>query len=104
MLAERLRKSNAFTLRVDCATEDTDQDGPARIISNSVSPFLRNFTVGQQGGDLFYHLHKQLLVRLGVIRSAAVRSPTISIDPVTQREIDGLLADLVPAPKKFEAA
>jgi dihydrodipicolinate synthase/N-acetylneuraminate lyase len=53
--------------------------------------------LGAQGGDLFYHLHKQLLVRLGVIRHAIVRSPTIVIDAVTQREIDELLEQLVKA-------
>jgi dihydrodipicolinate synthase/N-acetylneuraminate lyase len=44
-----------------------------------------------QGGDLFYHVHKQLLVRLGVIRTAHVRSPTMAVDPITQREIDELI-------------
>ena len=56
-----------------------------------------------QGGDLFYHVHKQLLVRRGVIRTALVRSPTVSIDPITQREIDELLAILVPSPAAFPA-
>jgi len=78
-----------------------DERGARQVFDANIMAINR---LGQQGGDLFYHLHKQLLVRLGVIRSAAVRSPTITIDPVTQREIDGLLADLVPAPKKFEAA
>jgi hypothetical protein len=55
-LAERLRKTNAFTMRLECATDDTNQDGPARIISNSVSPFLRNFTLGQRGSDLVFRL------------------------------------------------
>jgi len=55
-LVRRLRKTNAFTLRVECATDDTNQDGPARIVSNSLSPFLRNFTLGQQGSDLVFRL------------------------------------------------
>lgn len=55
-LANRLRKTNAFTLRVQCATDDTDQEGPARIISNSESPLLRNFTLGQLGSDLVFRL------------------------------------------------
>ena len=37
-----------------------------------------------------------LLVKLGVIRTAHVRSPTITVDPVTQREIDELLEQLPP--------
>jgi len=48
-----------------------------------------------KGGDLFYHLHKQLLVRLGVIRTAFVRSPTIAVDPVSQREIDELIEQII---------
>ncbi|MEP7308731.1 MAG: VanZ family protein [Acidobacteriota bacterium] len=55
-LARRLQKTNAFTLHITCATDDIDQDGPARIVSNSVSPFLRNFTMGQQGSDLVFRL------------------------------------------------
>jgi len=55
-LARRLRVTNAFTLRVHCVTDDPDQQGPARIVSNSVSPLLRNFTMGQQGGDLLFRL------------------------------------------------
>ena len=44
-----------------------------------------------QGGDLFYHLHKQLLVRLGVIKTAYVRGPTIVLDQVVQKEIDEMI-------------
>jgi len=78
-----------------------DEVGARRAFDASIMAVNR---LGQQGGDLFYHLHKQLLVRQGIIRSAFVRSPTLKIDQVTQREIDGLLADLVPAAKSFEAA
>jgi len=78
-----------------------DEAGARTVFDSKIMAILR---LGQQGGDLFYHLHKQLLVRLGVIRTATVRSPTIRIDAVTQREIDALLAALVPAAKAFEAA
>lgn len=57
--------------------------------------------LGNQGGDIFYAIHKQLLVRLGVIRTAFVRSPTTAIDPITQREIDELLSALVPKARAF---
>ncbi|WP_395815035.1 dihydrodipicolinate synthase family protein [Devosia sp.] len=57
--------------------------------------------LGNQGGDIFYAIHKQLLVRLGVIRTAFVRSPTTAIDPITQREIDELLSALVPEARAF---
>jgi 4-hydroxy-tetrahydrodipicolinate synthase len=57
--------------------------------------------LGNQGGDVFYHIHKQLLVRRGVIRGSLVRSPTTPPDPITQREIDELLAQIVPTPVAF---
>ena len=56
-----------------------------------------------QGGDIFYAIHKQLLVRRGIIRNALVRSPTTAIDRITQREIDELLAQIVPTPARFGA-
>jgi 4-hydroxy-tetrahydrodipicolinate synthase len=59
--------------------------------------------LGNQGGDIFYAIHKQLLVRRGIIRNALVRSPTTAIDPITQREIDELLAQIVPTPARFGA-
>ncbi len=59
--------------------------------------------LGNQGGDIFYAIHKQLLVRLGIIRNAVVRSPTTAIDPITQREIDELLAAIVATPVAFGA-
>lgn len=55
-LARRMEASNAFTLRVICASGDPAQAGPARIVSNSIDAGLRNFTLGQQGGDLVVRL------------------------------------------------
>ena len=52
--------------------------------------------LGNQGGDMFYALHKQLLVRRGIIRDAFVRSPTTKIDAITAREIDEVMSALVP--------
>jgi dihydrodipicolinate synthase/N-acetylneuraminate lyase len=57
--------------------------------------------LGAQGGDIFYFLHKQLLVRRGIIRTATVRGPTTAIDAVTAREIDELLNQLVPTPSAY---
>jgi 4-hydroxy-tetrahydrodipicolinate synthase len=71
-----------------------DEAGARKVFDASIMAVNR---LGAQGGDLFYHLHKQLLVKLGVIRTAVVRSPTSAVDPVTQREIDALLEQLVAA-------
>lgn len=54
-----------------------------------------------QGNDTQHHLHKQLLMRQGIIRTAKVRGPTVQPDAVTQREIDAVLAQLVPAATAF---
>lgn len=59
--------------------------------------------LGNQGGDIFYATHKQLLVRRGIIRTALVRSPTTAIDAITQREIDELIGAIVPEAKRFGA-
>jgi dihydrodipicolinate synthase/N-acetylneuraminate lyase len=76
-----------------------DEVGAQRVFDTA---FTRINRLGAQGGDVFYHLHKQLLVRRGVIRTAYVRSPTMTLDAITQREIDMLLESLVPAPARFE--
>jgi dihydrodipicolinate synthase/N-acetylneuraminate lyase len=71
-----------------------DEKGARQVFDAAIMAVNR---LGAQGGDLFYHLHKQLLVKLGVIRHAYVRSPTITVDPVSQREIDELLEQLLTA-------
>jgi 4-hydroxy-tetrahydrodipicolinate synthase len=68
-----------------------DEAGAREVFDTTIMAVNR---LGAQGGDLFYHVHKQLLVRLGVIRTAHVRGPTMSIDPTTQAEIDEVLARL----------
>ena len=68
-----------------------DQNGARALFDSTIMAVNR---LAVQGGDLFYHVHKQLLVRRGIIRSARVRSPTVPIDAITQREIDELLASL----------
>ncbi|MET3900231.1 dihydrodipicolinate synthase/N-acetylneuraminate lyase [Devosia sp. UYZn731] len=57
--------------------------------------------LGNQGGDIFYFMHKELLVRRGVIRTPIVRSPTTFIDAVTAREIEELLSQIVPTKVPF---
>lgn len=50
---------------------------------------------GQSTG-LFYAVHKQILVHRGIIRTATVRSPAPSVDPLIQRELQQLLNELYP--------
>ncbi len=70
-----------------------DEAAARTLFDAEIMPVNR---LAAQGGDLFYHLHKQLLVHQGVIATATVRSPTMVIDAMTQREIDGLLQAIFP--------
>src|SRR5690606_32133815 len=56
-----------------------DEAGARRIFDGSIMAVNR---LAAQGGDVFYHVHKQLLVKLGVIRTAVVREPTAAVDAV----------------------
>lgn len=59
-LAERLlaacRTSHALTVDVEFTAADTQQGGPARIVSFSVDPYRRNFTLGQERDRLVLRL------------------------------------------------
>lgn len=70
-----------------------DERGARAAFDRAIMPVNR---LAAQGGDVFYHVHKELLVRQGVIRTAKVRSPTVPIDAITRREIDELVAAMYP--------
>jgi len=53
---EALLQAGKFTLSVVVQTGDTSQTGPGRIVSLSVDPLHRNFTLGQEGPDLVFRL------------------------------------------------
>lgn len=44
--------AQAITVEAELISNDPTQNGPARIVSISTDPLLRNFTLGQEGGDL----------------------------------------------------
>lgn len=64
-MTQKIRESSQFTLSATVATADTKQTGPARIISLSYDPALRNFTIGQEGTDLVFRLRTPLTGRGG---------------------------------------
>lgn len=47
-----IMSSQAFTVEAEIASDNLMQSGPARIISNSIDTRRRNFTLGEQEGDL----------------------------------------------------
>jgi len=42
----------------------------------------------------FYPVHKEILRRRGVIRTATVRGPILPLDEATQRELQALITEL----------
>jgi 4-hydroxy-tetrahydrodipicolinate synthase len=66
--------------------------GTAReLFERVIAPINR---VAAQGAGIFYHIHKELLRKRGVIRTAVVRSPAPPVDELTQRELDEIIAAL----------
>jgi 4-hydroxy-tetrahydrodipicolinate synthase len=77
-----------------------DESGARAVFDGQIMPVNR---LASQGGDIFYHVHKHLLVRQGIIRSATVRGPTVAIDDITRREIEALVGELHPVPGRRRA-
>lgn len=107
-LVERIRKSSQFTLGISVKTYDTTQAGPARIVSLSFDPNLRNFTLGQQQSDLIFRLRTPVTAASDG-GNAALRVPGIFAHTNLQNLIityDGakliLYVNGVPQPTKFE--
>jgi hypothetical protein len=65
-LIRRIAANSEFTLAAAFASASADQKGPARIISISKDPGLRNLTVGQQGSDLIVRLRTPMTGENGV--------------------------------------
>lgn len=59
-LCEAIKRSQGFTLEVKLQSGDSTQKGPARIISLSQSPYERDFTLGEQEGDLVLRVRTPL--------------------------------------------
>jgi VanZ family protein len=56
VLHNKIVLNNAFALECWVRSLDKDQYGPARIVSYSIHAGQRNFTLGQEGGDLVFRL------------------------------------------------
>ncbi|HEU5103904.1 MAG TPA: dihydrodipicolinate synthase family protein [Roseiflexaceae bacterium] len=70
-----------------------DDRAARELFDRTIMPINR---IAGQGAGIFYYVHKELLRRRGVIRSATVRSPTPAIDAQTQRELEQLIEELYP--------
>lgn len=55
-LIQGFQHTSAFSIALWMRSLDLTQQGPARIVSLSMSPVSRNFTLGQQGKDLHFRV------------------------------------------------
>lgn len=72
-LAQAMRAADGLTLDVRFRADHAFQDGPARIVSYSISPFLRNMTLGQE--------RKDLILRLRTTRSGGNALDSVAVLP-----------------------
>ncbi len=57
---QHLTASNTFSISTWIEPKDTRQTGPARIVSFSFNPFLRNFTLGQEGSEIHFRVRNRI--------------------------------------------
>lgn len=69
---EQIRQTSQFTLITTVATADTNQSGPARIISISGDPYYRNFTLAQERRDLVLRVRTPVTGENGAIAETIV--------------------------------
>jgi hypothetical protein len=55
-LISGIKEKTEFAILATFSTNNLEQDGPARIISNSKDQYSRNFTLGQAGSNLVFRL------------------------------------------------
>jgi 4-hydroxy-tetrahydrodipicolinate synthase len=68
-----------------------DEPGARAVFDAKIAPVNRLAT---GGWSAFYHVHKEILRRRGVIRTARVRGPIAPPDERTARELQELIDDL----------
>ncbi len=90
-LTRGIVKSNQFTINASLAAQDTNQSGPARIVTLSDGPYQRNFTLAQDGPDLVFRMRTPLtgdngllpeFVAPGVFASGNMRNLTLSYNGI----------------------
>ena len=68
-----------------------DEHGAQQAMYRWILPVNRLAT---QAPAAFYHVHKEILRRRGIIRTANVRGPVAPLDPMTQRELAQTIDEL----------
>jgi dihydrodipicolinate synthase/N-acetylneuraminate lyase len=73
--------------------ENGDEETARTVFDQLIMPVNR---IASQGAGIFYHVHKELLRRRGVIATNTVRGPVPLVEEMTQRELHELITDLYP--------
>jgi 4-hydroxy-tetrahydrodipicolinate synthase len=68
-----------------------DEPGAREVFDQKLAPVNR---LAGRGWSGFYHTHKEILRRRGVIRCAKVRGPVAPLDAATSRELQVLIEEL----------
>lgn len=68
-----------------------DETAAREVFARKILPVNR---LAEQGSGIFYAVHKEILLRRGVIRTAKVRHPAPIIDEQTSQELDKLVDEL----------
>jgi 4-hydroxy-tetrahydrodipicolinate synthase len=70
-----------------------DERAARGVFDRTIAPVNR---IAGQAAGIFYHVHKELLRRRGVIRTATVRGPAPTVDTQTKQELQQLIEELYP--------
>jgi dihydrodipicolinate synthase/N-acetylneuraminate lyase len=69
----------------------SDEAGARAVFDARIAPVNR---LASRGWSAFYHVHKEVLRRRGVIRTAKVRGPIAPLDKATAQELAALIEEL----------
>jgi 4-hydroxy-tetrahydrodipicolinate synthase len=68
--------------------QDGDEAAALKTFYQTILPINRMESLGW---GAFFHVHKEILRRRGVIRTAKVRDPVVALDEMTRRDLDALI-------------
>jgi len=84
----------AAFVRVWDLVQDGNEAAAQKVFYEGILPVNR---LCAQGWGAFFHVHKQILCRRGIIQSAKVRDPAAPLDAMTERELTALVDQLFSA-------
>ena len=69
----------------------SEETAARRAFDRAIAPVNR---IANLGWHAFYHAHKRILYRRGVLATATVRGPIDPLDEITARELDQVIEEL----------